>query len=95
MVEEVLSVDAGGFWLQAEGACLSSMFHTSNKAIVHKCVQSTHKVQRVRQQRLSLYLQIILRVPVRIVDDNCVSSCQVDAQPSSSSTQQEDKPIRV
>ena len=94
-VEQVLSVDAGGFKLQAEGTCLSPMFHTSNKAIVRKCFQSTHTVQRVSQQQLSVYLQIILRVPVRIVDDNCVSSRQVDAQPSSSSTQQEDKPIRV
>lgn len=46
-------------------------------------------------KRLILYLQVILRVPVRVKYDTSVSSSQVDAQTTGSGTQQEDKTIRV
>lgn len=43
----------------------------------------------------SIYLQIILRVPVTIINNNCICSCQVDTQTTSFCTQQEHKTIRV
>lgn len=43
----------------------------------------------------SLRLEVILRVPVRVVDDDGIGSSQVNAQPSSTRTQQEHKAIRV
>lgn len=42
-----------------------------------------------------MYLQVILRVPVRVKDDASVCCSQVDAESSSSRTQQEDKTVRV
>lgn len=44
---------------------------------------------------LCLYLQVILRVPVRVEDDAGVCSCEVDPQASSSRTQEENKAVRV
>ncbi len=38
-------------------------------------------------------LQVILWIPVRVVDDNRISSCQVYTQTTSSGTQQEHKSV--
>lgn len=41
------------------------------------------------------YLEIILRIPVRVKNDACIGCCQVDAKPSGSCTQKEDKAVRI
>lgn len=41
------------------------------------------------------YLKIILWIPVRVVYNDCVSSCQVDAKTPCPGTQQEDKTVRL
>ena len=46
-------------------------------------------------QQCYAYLYIILGIPVGVVDDNSVGSCEVDAQPTSSSAQQKHKPIGI
>ena len=43
----------------------------------------------------SLSLDVVLGIPVRVVDDDSVCSGEVDPQSPSTSAQQEDKPIRV
>ena len=43
----------------------------------------------------SLRLQVVLRVPVRVVDDDGVGGRQVDAQPTRTRAQQEHKPVRI
>lgn len=40
---------------------------------------------------LRLYLDVIVRIPVRVVDDDGVGSSQIDSQPSGSRRQQEGK----
>ena len=49
--------------------------------------------RRVFQHSFCLYLQIVLWVPIGIIDDNGVSSSQIDTQASGSRTQQEDESI--
>lgn len=41
------------------------------------------------------YLQVVLRVPVRVKDDAGVSCREVDPQPTSSGTQEENEAFRV
>lgn len=41
------------------------------------------------------YLEIILRIPVGVKNDACICCRQVDAKPSGSCTQKEDKAVRV
>lgn len=45
--------------------------------------------------RVCVYLQVILRVPVRVKDDAGIGSSEVNAQASCSRAQQEDKAVRV
>lgn len=44
---------------------------------------------------LGSYLQVVLRVPVGVEDDAGICCRQVNAESSSSRTQQEDKTVRV
>lgn len=41
------------------------------------------------------YLQVVLRVPVRVKDDACVCCCEVDSQATSSCAQKENEAFRV
>ncbi len=43
----------------------------------------------------SLCLEVILRVPVRVIDDDRVSCCEVNTETARTSTQQEHKAIRI
>lgn len=40
-------------------------------------------------------LQIVLRIPIAIEDDDCVSRFKIDSQTSSSSGEEEDKVRRI
>lgn len=42
-----------------------------------------------------MYLQVVLRVPVRVEDDTGISCSQVDTESSGSRTQQKDEAVRV
>lgn len=42
---------------------------------------------------MNLYLEVILRVPVRVKYNTCVSSSEVNTQAASTGTQQEDKAV--
>ncbi len=42
-----------------------------------------------------VYLQVVLRIPVRVKDDTGVGSCEVNTKSACSSTQQEDESIGV
>lgn len=44
---------------------------------------------------MATHLQVILRVPVRVEDDTGVGRSQVDSESSGTSTQKEDKAVRV
>lgn len=52
---------------------------------------STNSTQSI----MSLYLQVILRVPVRVKDNTSISSSEVNTQATSSGAQQEDKAVRI
>lgn len=43
----------------------------------------------------SLSLEVVLRVPVAVIDDNCVGCCQIDPQAASFRAEQEHESIRV
>lgn len=45
--------------------------------------------------RILVYLEIILGIPVRVIDDDCIGSGQVDTQTPGTCTQQEDKAVRL
>lgn len=44
---------------------------------------------------IGLYLEVILRVPVRVKDNTCISSSEINTQATSAGTQQEDKTVRI
>ena len=48
-----------------------------------------HKLNKINSQQCTqwTHLNVILGVPVRVIDDDGVSSSEVDAQPTSSGTQ--------
>ena len=49
----------------------------------------------IHSQYMSPHLNVVLRVPVRVVDDDSVCCCEVDTETSCPGTEQEDKPVRV
>ena len=42
----------------------------------------------------SLSLEVILWIPVRVVDNDSISSCEVDAKTTGPRAEEKDKPIR-
>lgn len=46
-----------------------------------------------RHYSVIFYLEVILRVPVRVKYNTCVSSSEVNTQAASTGTQQEDKAV--
>ena len=51
--------------------------------------------QKLQQDEQPSYLHVLVRIPVTVIDDDSVSSSQVDAQSASPSGQQEDEDVRV